>query len=357
MKLLICTQIVDRTDPVLGFFHAWIQELEGHFDSVEVICLKEGSHALPPHVRVHSLGKEKGYGRIRKMARFLHLIISLRHDYDAVFVHMNPEYVLLGGMLWRLWRKTIGLWYAHGSVTTVLRLAVLVAHHVFTSTPEGCRVRSSKIRIVGQGIDTDRFSPSVDSKDPGASLVTVSRIARSKDIQMVIEVLQILRAQFSTATLSIIGTPLTDDDRAYQIELEHYIHTHGLSDSVRFLGGIPNEQLPEALRSYNFLINAYRNKSLDKAILEAMAAGLMVVSSNAAYCSLIRNASTAHALPHNLCVSERDPHAFAETLETLLTLPGAERGRIGTALRAVVVKEHGITQLMDRIVSWYHSRV
>ena len=60
MKLLITTQAVDTDDPVLGFFVRWIEEFAKHAERVEVVCLREGKHGLPPNVRVHSLGKKNG---------------------------------------------------------------------------------------------------------------------------------------------------------------------------------------------------------------------------------------------------------------------------------------------------------
>ncbi|MBI4086504.1 hypothetical protein HY416_00780 [Candidatus Kaiserbacteria bacterium] len=59
MKLLICTQTVDRGDPTLGFFHEWIAEFARHCERVIVVCLFEGEHSLPENVTVLSLGKER----------------------------------------------------------------------------------------------------------------------------------------------------------------------------------------------------------------------------------------------------------------------------------------------------------
>ena len=59
MKLLIVTQIVDKNDPILGFFHRWIEEFAKHVEHIEVICLKEGKHKLPSNVHIHSIGKEQ----------------------------------------------------------------------------------------------------------------------------------------------------------------------------------------------------------------------------------------------------------------------------------------------------------
>src|SRR6185295_8452864 len=98
MKLLIVTQVVDSEDPILGFFHRWLEEFATQAEHIEVICLKEGKHALPRNVRVHTLGKPAN--RILYIARFGWYIWTLRSQYDRVLVHMNPEYVILGGLDW-----------------------------------------------------------------------------------------------------------------------------------------------------------------------------------------------------------------------------------------------------------------
>src|SRR3989344_2582413 len=99
MRLLICTQAVDKDDRVLGFFHTWLIEFAKHFKQITIICLKEGAHTLPNNVLVYSLGKEKGHPpHLSKLVyawRFVRLAWKLRKNYDAVFVHMNQEYVLL----------------------------------------------------------------------------------------------------------------------------------------------------------------------------------------------------------------------------------------------------------------------
>jgi len=103
MKLLICTQVVDKNDPVLGFFVRWIEEFQKHCE-VEVISLKD-------------LGRG---GRLLRTWRLLRRASTGR--YDAVFVHMNPEYLVAAGWLWKLRGKKTGLWYTHKSVDLKLRV-------------------------------------------------------------------------------------------------------------------------------------------------------------------------------------------------------------------------------------------
>lgn len=58
MRLLIVTQKVDKNDPILGFFHRWIEEFSKHCEKLTVICLQAGEFKLPANVTVLSLGKE-----------------------------------------------------------------------------------------------------------------------------------------------------------------------------------------------------------------------------------------------------------------------------------------------------------
>ena len=147
MKLLILTQKVNKNDAILGFFHRWIEEFSKHCDKLTVICLKKGEYDLPDNVKVLSLGKEGGVSRLKYIFRLYKYIWQERKNYDFVFVHMNVEYVVLCGILCKLLRKKIGLWYMHKSVTWKLRLAEKLSNTIFTATKESFRLKSDKLKI------------------------------------------------------------------------------------------------------------------------------------------------------------------------------------------------------------------
>ena len=113
MKLLILTQKVDRTDSVLGFFHTWLVEFSKRAELVTVIALEVGEYQLPQNVTVTSLGKELGVSKVVYLWRLFSTVIGQQKKYDAVFVHMNPIYVVLCGWFWKLTGKKIALWYTH----------------------------------------------------------------------------------------------------------------------------------------------------------------------------------------------------------------------------------------------------
>jgi glycosyltransferase involved in cell wall biosynthesis len=275
MKLLIITQVVDSNHPILGFFHRWIEEFSKHCTELHVICLEEGTHSLPPHVTVHSLGKESGNGRFIYLTRFFYLIWSLRHQYDGVFVHMNQIYVILGAPLWHLLGKKIGLWYAHGSVPTSLRLAERYTDVIFTCSKDSFKLPSKKVLVTGHGIDTEKFRSLSIKKD--IDLITVGRITESKQIDTLIEIVATLRTTHPV-TLTIVGAAVTDSETAYQKQLMEIIQSKNLTDAVYFMGKVVQSDLPALLDRAKVFVTTAQNGSLDKAMLEPMALGLPIIS-------------------------------------------------------------------------------
>lgn len=260
MKLLICTQTVDSNDSHLGFFVRWIEEFSKHCEKVTVVCLREGTHKLPNNVRVYSLGKNAN--SMQKAARSLLLAWKLRKEYDTVFVHMNPEYVVVAGILWRILNKRIALWYTHKSVNLKLRIAKLLSHVIFTASRESFRLRTKKLHVMGHGIDTDFFSP--DSNITRENhLLSVGRLMPSKRHDIVIRM-----AVKDGKELHIAGE---GPDRKNLETL-----ARELGANVRFLGGLTQAQLRDEYRKASYLIHTSETGSLDKVVLEALACGLPV---------------------------------------------------------------------------------
>src|SRR3989344_1839425 len=181
-RLLIVTQAVDTNNKALGFFHRWIESFAKEYQNVIVICLSQGEHTLPSNVEVVSLGKEGGSSKLVQVHTFLHTIWKRRSEYDCVFVHMNPIYLVFGGWVFRILKKRVVLWYTHRHVDLKVRIAVAMADVVATVSEETMGVKTDKKLLTGHGIDTEAFDAEPTTQSP-LRIVVVGRIAPVKRIR------------------------------------------------------------------------------------------------------------------------------------------------------------------------------
>ena len=316
MKLLIVTQAVDTEDPVLGCFVRWIEEFAQRVERIEVICLREGKHdALPANVRVHSLGKERDaaenttiYGsvfrRVRYAFRFKLLAWRLRRDYDAVFVHMNQEYILIAGPLWKMLGKRVYLWRNHYAGSWVTDVAAAFCTKVFCTSKHSYTARYKKTVLMPVGVDTERFFPDARIERKPNSILFLGRISPSKRPEMLIDALASLARTGATFTASLIGSPLPQDETYHESlkekvrSLSHHKGTShflsrsapnemkSLADRVSFHPGVPNGQTPDLYRAHEIFVNASPSGMLDKTLFEAAACGCRVLAASEDFAAL-----------------------------------------------------------------------
>ena len=355
MKLLLISQVLDSEDDVLGFFHGWAREFARQTKQLIVLVLRKGSYTMPENTTVYSLGKERGVSRLSYVLNFFRIIIRERKKYDAVFVHMNQEYVVLGGWLWRLLGKKVSLWYAHGHTPFSLRVAEKFVHIVFTSTKSGCRLRSGKIRVIGQGIDVEQFkikNPPVPVRtgeklkieDGVLRIVSVGRISPVKRYETLLDAVATLRERGISLRADIFGKAGTPEQADYEKTLHELTKQKGLCDIVRWRGSVPNREIAEHLAESDIFVNTSITGSLDKAGLEAMAMGIPVLTSNEAYAEVLGELSGQLMYAHD------DATSLAEKVIELNALGEAGRHAFGEKLQGIVVRDHNLTNFVGKIV-------
>jgi len=344
MNILIVTQVIDKKDPNLGFFHRWVEEFGAHVAEVHVMCLREGEHALPKNVHVHSLGKDKGKGLFSYILNFYRLVWILRKEYDSVFIHMNSEYLLLGGLFWRALGKRTLLWHTHKSMTTIHRIGEKLVDVIATASPESYRLKSEKVRVLGHGIDTDEFRPGAKTKDDTLRIVSAGRISRVKSLDTLLRAVQSLADTGTKVEVLILGGPLTEDDARYQEEIQKTAQELSLSDIVHFVGPVSHEDVIPYLTQADAFVNCSHTGSLDKAVLEAMAVGVPVVTSNDGLRSTLANHADTLMFPRG------DVEALAKRLRALSLLSLSDHEKLSRDLRSIVEKGHGLQNLIARMV-------
>lgn len=352
MNLLVITQKVDINDDNLGFFHGWLEKFANNLEKVYVICLGEGKHSLPQNVVVLSLGKDRGASKLLQFLKLQLYLFQHLKDVDGVFAHMCPIYAIFSVPLTVFFRKKIFLWYAHGAVTFKLRIAEKLVHGIVTSSREGLRIPSNKVRVFGQGIDVLKFALPTERKTQMLSqdfhIVTLGRITPSKKIEVLISSITSLVARrgMNNIKFSIVGS-CPKGSEYYIDKLKKLCSASNIDRFIEFKSGVPHSEVPKFLTEADLFIHASKTGSMDKAVLEAFSCGVPVISSAEAYRHILLKES-----PH-LYFPDENFELLSRNIEYIMNLSVKDRSSIGERLRKVVVLSHNLEVFVKNIVELY----
>ena len=190
---------------------------------------------------------------------------------------------------------------------------------------------AAKIERVYNGIDPAAFPHSQPA--PGRPrIVSVGRCIEKKGFADLIDACALLRQRGVDFECAIVGGgPLEES-------LKARIAGHGLQDSVRLTGPLPQEQVRALLAEATLFVLACATEAdggmdnFPTVIAEAMSAGLPVVSTRlAGVPEMVGHGATG------LLVGEKQPAALADAIGELLADPEKAR-RFGTCGKAAVAE-------------------
>jgi len=320
-----------------GFIHDWISTLASKVDNLTVITLNTGLMDLPDNVQIHSLEGESN--RITKFLHLNHLLLRIVPQVDGVFTNMFPEFPLYAAPYTILFRKILVMWHTHGTITRQLRLALRVVDHAVTASKESLRLSSPKVHIIGHGINTEKFKPGNKEEHSSIVILTISRIDKVKNLEAIVDVLDVLvHDRGKNASLRIVGAPCIKDD--YLPNLKEYISSKALNERVTFVGAVPYIQIEKEYQTGDVFINTSLTGSVDKTVLEAIACGLPVLTSNQAFSDI---------LPPENRIPSNEPSVIADTVEKVVRTSGATN----SALAERVLEEHSLDNLFDQLLKLY----
>ena len=347
MRLLLFNLVTDIDDPILGFTTQWIQTLAEKVDFIYVITMSMGRIDVPENVRVHSVGKEKGYSELRRAVEFYRCLFRiLRHDrIDVCFSHMIPIFTTFAAPLLKAKGIPIITWYAHSSLTKILKLAHHFSNRMVTSLPTAYPYRHDKLDVIGQGIDTELFAPDGTEPENPPIILCVGRLSAVKDHLTLLKAATILREKWEKRfVVVILGSPGSDKDKSYVEFLKDFVQTWRLQKIVRFEKAVSMAQLPGWYRQSTVHVNLTPTGSGDKVALEAMASGRVCVAANEGF------RETMGRYAHNLLYEQGNPESLAERLLWVFSLDGEKFSSIGTYLRERVISLHSLDQLGKKLV-------
>jgi len=137
---------------------------------------------------------------------------------------------------------------------------------------------SSRIEVVSNGIDTERFSPEgpeselIDTEGP--VVLFVGRFVEGKRPWLAVDAFAEVVEECSDAELYLCG------DGALREDLESQVAKLGIEETVTFLGHVPYDEMPKVYRSGDVLVLPSRAEGVPRTVLEAMASGVEIICSD-----------------------------------------------------------------------------
>jgi len=211
-----------------------------------------------------------------------------------------------------------------------------------------------KIRLIYFGIDTQKFNPG--QKDiqirkelgiPGAPIIISSRRLDSDcDVESLITAIPLVLKEFPEVIFVIAGVG------SQAVKLKELAKSLGVSESVKFAGWIPNDELPNYLTSADiFVSTSLSDAGLAASTAEAMACGLPVIITDFG-----DNRKWVEDGVNGFIVPMRDPHALASRIVYLLQNEN-ERKKFGHVCRQIIEERNNWEKEMKKMGTLYEELI
>jgi glycogen(starch) synthase len=229
-----------------------------------------------------------------------------------------------------------------------------VSHAVKEELARHSKIKPQNMRVVYNGVDTQRFAPSPSrplallSCPAGAptrrtlSLLYAGSLVPHKGVHTAIEAMALLarHTKLDDLTLTIVGAGHPD----YEERLHQLVEREGLHDWISFQPRVTRDKMPQLLRQFDLLIfPSIWEEPLARMTQEAMATGLLVIGTlTGGTGELLIEGQTG------LTFAPEDAQALAKQIDKVRHDPAAYTHLISNA-RQKVVAEFDIRRMIDEI--------
>ncbi|MFT5334039.1 MAG: glycosyltransferase involved in cell wall biosynthesis [Halioglobus sp.] len=201
--------------------------------------------------------------------------------------------------------------------------------------------------VIPNIVDLERFKPREERLDEGASffrLIITRNLEAIYGIDTAIRAIGLAREQIPDIQLQIAG------NGPQRAELENLVAALGLEQHVNFVGRIGAGQIVEFYQSANVMLNPTTVDNMPNSVLEALACGVPVVTTNVGGIPyIVEHEETA------LMVPVGDFQKMAEHVVRLYNSPELVQKLIGNGLAAV--KPYSWPEVKHQWLSAYESTV
>jgi len=350
MKLIFLTRKVDFSDDRVSFVTDWLLEFASNLEQLIVICQEKGNiENLPDNIKILSLGKEKGYTKLYQTHLLKKYFLRNIRSVDGVFSHMAAQFSVIIGGWCRLFNKKLYQWYVHKSINSYLKTSRLYVNGYITANRASFHMKTKRpIHIFGHGINLNHFKNLTPKDQTLLNILSVGRISPTKNIDTLISAIEKFYQNYpklrNKIFVNIVGGPGLPSQQEYYLELIKNVKDKGLNSIINFTGPLPQSEVFPYYDKSNLFIHLSGTGSVDKVVLEAMAAKNLVISSSEAFKDI---------LPVQLHLEKNDPDLLAKKILEIYNLSPSDKEKLSQELKKEVINNHNLKNLVKKIINLY----
>ena len=259
---------------------------------------------------------------IKNISGIKHLITSIRNErFDGIgreyllrYTRFLDSYATTNSS--KVYNDIINKRFINPSNSKVIRNAIEIS----TNTPKNNINKINKLKYT-LNIDSNEFI-----------WVAVGNHRQQKAYPVLIDALTKINYPFK---LLLVGKTYGNS------EIENLVNKLGLNNSVQVLG--KREDVPDLLALSNAFVMSSNWEGMPNAMIEAMAMGLPVVSTNVGGVSeLVKENRNGYLVPPG------DPEALCKAMKRMMALPNEDRNKMGKQSEGTIKKDFKTKDIIDQ---------
>lgn len=190
----------------------------------------------------------------------------------------------------------------------------------------------------------DAFKPFSKKKSEKLHVVSVGRIHWKKGLNYAVDAVYRLKARGFNINYTVIGQAKPSEGLLFQI------HDLNLTDNVTFIDNLGQDELLDALGHQDILLLSSVEEGIANVVLEAMAIGLPVISTNCGgMAEVVKHKETGWLVPI------RNPKAIVEAVIDYKNTSDEDINTIVGQAHELVKKDFGYRKNIEKFIAFYKS--
>ena len=248
--------------------------------------------------------------------------------------------------LYEMVRRTLwSPWVMQQIVARRLPRTIVVSQTSRKAVEQAFELDPERIRVVYNGIDSERFRPLPDvARQPGLILYVGNSEDRNKGAQYLMEALRLLRDDRRDFQLALV-----DHEKSRLKLVPRLVQEYGLSSRVHFLGHVSTEQLVRLYNQATLTVSPSLYEGFGLPAAEAMACQTAVIATTGgAFPEVIDHGETGWLVPPG------DGGALADAIRLLMDDAGL-RQRLGEAGRQSILERFSWRKAAEETLAVYEE--